>query len=35
LQSERADATVPMKGDFVLKVTDNAGNEKRYSQKIF
>lgn len=32
--SERLDKKVPLKGDFQLKVTDYAGNEKIYKQKI-
>jgi hypothetical protein len=34
LKSEKQDKTQPLKGDFVLKVVDNAGNEKIYRQKI-
>jgi hypothetical protein len=34
LKSEKQDKTQPLKGDFVLKVVDNAGNEKIYKQKI-
>jgi Membrane proteins related to metalloendopeptidases len=34
LQSEKLDKTKPLKGDFVLKVVDNAGNEKVFKQKI-
>ena len=34
LQSDRLDATQPMKGDFELKVVDRAGNERIYKQKI-
>lgn len=34
LQSERIDKTKPLKGDFVLKVTDRSGNENIYKQKI-
>jgi hypothetical protein len=34
LQSERLDASKPLKGDFVLKVMDQAGNEKKFEQKI-
>jgi hypothetical protein len=34
LKSEKLDNTKPLKGDFQLKVVDNAGNEKIYRQKI-
>jgi hypothetical protein len=34
LQSERFDKKVLLKGDFELTVTDRAGNEKIYKQKI-
>jgi hypothetical protein len=34
IMSERLDRKVPLKGDFQLKVTDYAGNEKIYKQKI-
>ncbi len=34
LYSEKLDRTKPLKGDFVLKVVDNAGNEKVFKQKI-
>ncbi len=34
MYSERLDATKPMKGDFELKVVDNAGNETIYRNKI-
>ena len=34
LESERLDPAVPLKGDFMLRVVDNAGNEKVYTQKI-
>lgn len=34
LKSEKLDKTKPLKGDFELKVVDNAGNEKIYKQKI-
>ncbi len=34
LLAERLDQKKLMKGDFQLKVTDNAGNEKIYKQKI-
>jgi hypothetical protein len=34
LYSERLDKKKPFKGDFQLKVTDYAGNEKIYKQKI-
>ena len=32
--SEKLDKKTPLKGDFELKVTDQAGNEKIYKQKI-
>lgn len=32
--SEKLDNTLPLKGDFELKVVDNAGNEKVYKQRI-
>jgi hypothetical protein len=32
--SERLDKTKPLKGDFELVVTDNAGNKSSYKQKI-
>jgi hypothetical protein len=32
--SERLDTTKPLKGDFELKVVDNAGNETIYKRKI-
>ena len=35
IQSDRLDKSKPLKGDFELKVRDNAGNEKTYTQKIF
>jgi len=34
LKSEKLDKNKPLKGDFELKVVDNAGNEKIYKQKI-
>jgi Peptidase family M23 len=34
LKSEKLDKTKPLKGDFELKVVDNAGNEKIYKQTI-
>ncbi|MBK5278949.1 MAG: M23 family metallopeptidase [Bacteroidia bacterium] len=34
VQSDRLDKTQSLKGDFELKVVDNAGNEKIYKQKI-
>lgn len=34
LYSERLDKAKPLKGDFELKVVDNAGNESIYKQKI-
>lgn len=34
LKSEKLDKIKPLKGDFELKVVDNAGNEKIYKQKI-
>ena len=34
LQSERLDRSKPLKGDFVLTVTDNAGNVATYQQRI-
>ena len=34
IKSEKLDRTKPLKGDFELKVVDNAGNEKIYKQKI-
>ncbi len=34
LQSDRLDTTMPLKGDFELKVVDRAGNERIYKQKI-
>ena len=34
IQSDRLDKTQPLKGDFELKVVDNAGNEKIFKQKI-
>jgi hypothetical protein len=34
LKSEKQDKSQLLKGDFVLKVVDNAGNEKLYKQKI-
>ena len=33
--SERLDKSTPLKGDFVLKVKDEAGNEATYTHKIF
>ncbi len=33
--TERLNKTKPMKGDFELVVTDNAGNKTKYTQKIF
>jgi len=35
IQSERLDKSKPLKGDFELRVSDKAGNEKTYTQKIF
>lgn len=35
IQSERLDKTQPLKGNFELKVTDRAGNERTYQQKIY
>jgi len=32
--SERLDSTKPIKGDFEMKVVDNAGNETIYKHKI-
>jgi hypothetical protein len=32
--SERADKKAPLKGDFVLTVTDNAGNKNIFTQRI-
>jgi hypothetical protein len=34
LWSERLDKKIPLKGDFQLTVTDNAGNKKTFTQKI-
>jgi hypothetical protein len=34
LQSEKLDRAKPLKGEFVLHVTDQAGNEKTFTQKI-
>ena len=34
IQSDRLDKSQPLKGDFELKVVDNAGNEKIFKQKI-
>jgi len=34
IKSEKLDRTKPLKGDFELKVVDNAGNEKIFKQKI-
>ncbi len=34
IQSDRLDKSQPLKGDFELKVVDNAGNEKLFKQKI-
>ena len=34
IQSDRLDKSQPLKGDFELKVVDNAGNEKMFKQKI-
>jgi hypothetical protein len=34
IYSEKLDRKIPLKGDFQLKVTDYAGNEKIYKQKI-
>ncbi len=34
IQSEKLDRKILLKGDFELKVTDRAGNERTYSQKI-
>jgi hypothetical protein len=34
IKSEKLDKARPLKGDFELKVVDNAGNEKIYKQKI-
>ena len=34
IQSDRLDKTQPLKGDFELKVVDNAGNESIFKQKI-
>jgi hypothetical protein len=34
IQSERLDSKKPLKGDFQLKVTDRAGNERIHKQKI-
>ena len=34
VQSDRLDKTKQLKGDFQLKITDRAGNEKLYTQKI-
>jgi hypothetical protein len=34
LLAERLDKTKLLKGDFQLKVTDNAGNQRTYNQKI-
>lgn len=34
IKSEKLDKAKPLKGDFELKVVDNAGNEKIYKQKI-
>ena len=34
IKSEKLDKSKPLKGDFELKVVDNAGNEKIYKQKI-
>ena len=32
--AERLDSSMPLQGEFVLKVVDNAGNENTYQQKI-
>jgi hypothetical protein len=32
--SQRLDKTEPLKGEFVLMVTDRAGNKQTYTQKI-
>jgi hypothetical protein len=34
LQSERLDPKEPLKGEFILRVTDNAGNQRIFRQKI-
>jgi hypothetical protein len=34
IKSEKLDKAIPMKGDFTMKVVDNAGNENIYKQKI-
>lgn len=34
LQSEKLDRSLPLKGELVLRVVDNAGNEKIFQQKI-
>ena len=34
IQSDRLDKSQPLKGDFELKVVDNAGNERIFKQKI-
>jgi hypothetical protein len=34
VQSERLDSKKLLKGDFQLKVTDRAGNERIHTQKI-
>jgi hypothetical protein len=34
LYSERLDRTKPLKGDFEMKVVDNAGNETIYKHRI-
>ena len=34
LISERLDNSIPLQGDFELKVVDNAGNERIFKQKI-
>ncbi|MBS1543112.1 MAG: hypothetical protein JST14_05730 [Bacteroidetes bacterium] len=34
LQSDKLDASQPLKGDFELKVVDRAGNERIFKQKI-
>jgi hypothetical protein len=33
--AERLNKSEPLKGDFVLKVKDEAGNEATYEHKIF
>ncbi len=34
MYSEKADKSRPLKGDFELKVVDNAGNESIFKQRI-